>query len=348
MLGRSAHADDGRLPGRGPAALRVLDETAWRPLPTWARGLFELGAAAASHSDADGPLVAAMSLPARPYAAVLLGAGIVYARATVAAISDGGRADQDAARARAIVPGTPVVYIKDQRRYSGIFEGRTDLGGRAFLTVAIPGKRGGTELHSFPEDEAWRIEEPTVGRPTPPSLRSQPVVRRRSFLLQALGPGGLAWLSRMHSLECVLVGKRSILRCEAFEVRLGIPFGERRIVTARLSDLLRIRTIVGDGQPFASDLVATSNGRLAVGSQPRVVAPRVVIYDGAAGFLKWRHQWPDAHWVVLLDPTDARCTDAAGIIKTLYATRLRSDAHALLAVADADAFGLFAFTRLGL
>jgi hypothetical protein len=333
---------------RRMVALRILDEKVWRPLSGWTRALFELGAAVASHSDVDGALLAAGTLPARPYGAVLLGAGAVYARAALGSITpDDARADADASRVRAIVPGTSVVYIKDQRRYSATFHGVRVVAGRAFLQVTMPDKHGATELHSFPEDEAWRIEEPAVGRPKPSSVRSQPVLRRRGFLLQALGPSGLSRLCRMFSLECVLVGKRSILRGEAFEFRLGIPLGKRRITTARLSDLLRIRTIVGSGQPFASDLVPVSNGRLSGVSNARIVAPRLVVFDGAAGFLKWRHQWPDAHWVVLLDRTDVRCADAAGIIKTLHATRFRSDAHALLAVAGAERLGLFAFTRLG-
>lgn len=331
---------------RTGSALRVLDESTWRPSPAWVLALFNAGASVARYSETEGRLLVAISLPARAYAAVVLSAGVVFGRATLGDNADAPSANDDAARVRSIMPGTSVAFIKDQRRYSATFKGTAIIGGRAFLKVAIPDKQGSAEIHTFPEAEAWRIEVPTVAKPTPSSSRSQSLVRRRNFLARALGRSGFARLCRTFGLECIVIGKQSILRAEARGVRVGLPVKKSQIASARISDLLRIRQLVGEGQPFACDLVPSNTGRLPMATNSAPQSPRVVVFDGATGFLKWRHQWPSAHWVVLLDLTDARSAEAAATVKSLAATRLRSEVPSVVAAAESALVESFAFTRL--
>jgi hypothetical protein len=88
---------------------------------------------------------------------------------------------------------------------------------------------------------------------------------------------------------------------------------------ARLSDVLRIRKLLHAGQPYRSEVVS-SIGRRAptdVGND----VPFAVVFDGATGFLKWRHLWPQANWVVALDHTEPRCDEAAAAVDALYQDR---------------------------
>lgn len=61
--------------------LLYLHGAEWHPLPPWARFFLDLGAQIASYSPKSGPLVVALSLPARAYAAALAASGIVLTRA---------------------------------------------------------------------------------------------------------------------------------------------------------------------------------------------------------------------------------------------------------------------------
>lgn len=318
-----------------------IDE-AWPPLPFWAQSFFELGAALTLRASSS-PLVLAVAVPVRAYAAVAVAGGCV-----LGAIK-GGLADERETGSldvlRSLVAGTAITVTRDEKRQPATFlESVEKEGGRRFLKVSYLTKSG-RETYTFPETESWRISlAPSEQAQGMAAMRRRSVFPRRAFLSAVLGPSGLTRLSRRSDVGCVMVGRQSLLRSEAAELRLGVPVGERKLAVARAADLLRVRRWVARGAPFASDVVAASNGQLRGESAQRPL-PRTIVFDGAIPFLKWRHDWPDAHWIVLLDRTDSHCDSAAAEVRSLYARRGRVLTDELASERQRDELDLIAFER---
>ena len=71
--------------------------------------------------------------------------------------------------------------------------------------------------------------------------------------------------------------------------------------------------------------------------------PACVIFDGASGFLKWRHNWRSSDWLVLLDRTDLRCLDGATAVNDEYESRSLALATELSSVPRPESVELTAF-----
>ena len=297
-------------------SLRVIAGSACEPLPAWARYLAELGGTVGVDSQAGGRLVVAVGLPTRVYAASIIGAGIVAARTTLQPVADG---SAHFAGLCAAPPGTPVLLEIGGRRTKGALLGPLSYRGEKWARVKL--ENG--ETHSVCEAEALRITIPSTSTSARSSEQrsATTLVQRRAFLRQSLGRAALTNITRESRMECVLVGRRSVLCHEATELQVAVPSAAdpRRMQRARLSDVLRIRKLLRGGQPYRSEVVS-SIGRRApadAGDDP----PFAVVFDGATGFLKWRHLWPQANWVVALDHTEPRCDEAAAAVDALYQDR---------------------------
>lgn len=286
------------------------------PLPAWARYLAELGSLVGTDHKTSDRLVLAVGLPTRVYAVPIIAAGIVAVRTRLEPTTDGAAHFDTVCTAP---PSTPVLLEIGGRRMKGTFLGPLAYRGQRWARV----KLANGETHSVGEADALRIAIPSLGVLASPQhlLPTGTIVQRRGFLRQALGRAALTNITRESRLECVLVGRRSVLCHEATELRVAIPSAAdpKRMHRARLSDVLRIRKLLRAGQPFRSEVVSAIGRRASADAGDDV--PFAAVFDGATSFLKWRHLWPQSHWVVVLDRTEPRCAEAAGVVDALYQDR---------------------------
>lgn len=325
------------LPG-----LQVLTADRYRPLPGWARFLVELGGIVGGDNHATGRLVVAVGLPTRVYAAPILAAGIVATRVTAASPTD---VTTHFASVCGQPQGTPVLLELNGRHVSGTLAGSIVTRGSRWAKIKV---RNG-ETHFVCESESLRISlrEGSVSAGT--SAWHGTLVQRRAFLRTALGRVALTNITRESRLECVVVGRRSVLRHEMTDLQLAVGniSDPKRILRARLSDILRIRKLLRPGQPYRSDLVSVLGRRATVEVGAEV--PHAAIFDGASSFLKWRHLWPNSNWVVVLDRTEPRCEECAVAIDALYFDRAMEGAveTSLPEVAGRVDLAVFRVPRLG-
>ncbi len=136
-----------------------------------------------------------------------------------------------------------------------------------------------------------------------------------------LQPAGASDFVRRSRLECAIIGSEVELREEIRDVVFAVMSADKKrpnvLVEGHLQDVLRIKSLVRDGEGYRSDLFPASR---AANREAREQMPAVVVFDGANAFLKWNDVWPDANWVVILDRTDRRFSEAASEVNRLYST----------------------------
>lgn len=141
-----------------------------------------------------------------------------------------------------------------------------------------------------------------------------------NFAKDVLGSHSITEFERESHMTCLLIGSQTALRSEITEQVFQTDVGQ----SGTLSDLLRVRRLVGVTRPFRSEIFAANSRR-----PPRFPAeknkPDLVIFDGSLGFLKWRDYFPSSHWLVLLDQTEPGFEDGLQTLNNHYIQRNGSD-----------------------
>lgn len=290
------------------------DLGSWAPLPGWARFFVDLGSVMPFPADADIRVVAAVSTPTRAYAAALCACGVVLALSSIPVAAS-------AAEHLEILKSLP---LRTTVTYRGVtvvrkawLAGFVTQNGGEYVRLRY---QGGTSL--IPAEQCVRIQLSQRQLDQLPRRRMSRRIRVELGLLWAvLPPGNAGDFIRGSRLECAIVGSEVELREEIHDVRFGAVSADRRrasgLVQGHLQDVLRTRSLVGDGEGYRSDIFHASR---MPHREARELMPSVVIFDGSNAFLKWRDVWPDANWVIILDRTDRRFVDAASEINRLYST----------------------------
>lgn len=118
-------------------------------------------------------------------------------------------------------------------------------------------------------------------------------------------------------IECVMFGPGAQLRQEIKELRLGIRGGTAPFPSGTLNDLLRVRTFGLPTAPAWTELHPTAGPRRLPDRMK--LHPRVVVFDGARGFLRWRNYFEDSAWIVVLDRNEPQFMEGASELNTEYA-----------------------------
>ena len=141
-----------------------------------------------------------------------------------------------------------------------------------------------------------------------------------NFAKDVLGSHSINEFERESHMTSLLAGSQTALRSESTEQAFTTDAGQQ----GTLSDLLRVRRLVGVTRPFRSEIFAANSRR-----PPRFPAeknrPDLVIFDGSHGFLKWRDYFPSSHWLVLLDQTEPGFEDGQQTLNNHYVQRNGSD-----------------------
>jgi hypothetical protein len=148
-----------------------------------------------------------------------------------------------------------------------------------------------------------------------------------SFVDTLLGDADPVQLGLRSKLICAIVGKKNSLEHEIRHTPLALHANGNCRAEGHLQDVLRVDRFVSGEQSYRSALVP-------VGSSPPSgdVTSKVemgIVFDGAAGFLKWGSMWPDRHQVIILDRTELYFEDAITAINSRFSQN-RADAESPL------------------
>ena len=265
----------------------------------------------------------ALSLPARPFAAVLASASAV-----IAAFRDSPSASDAAEHfdyLASLPEGTAITHHRanaiEQGRLIGVEVDRHDATPRVRIKLRNEDRLLPVRLCT----EIQVIEEPGTLK-----LRKQKLIKDPGFLARALPGIDATSLSATTRLDCVIVGVHHSLEAELTAREFGAADGGR-IYEGSLQGIVRARDVGGTKDAYRSAVIPASSDE---GDVPvNASTPRLAIFDGSRAFNNWRSRWPESNWLVLLDRGAPSADEGAAAINQGYATRLRdSDALADLDV----------------
>ena len=109
------------------------------------------------------------------------------------------------------------------------------------------------------------------------------------------------------------------MSAEIEDTRFAVPGSQCKYHEGTLQDLLRVRRLIKDGEHFASEIIRLSGRSLTIGGNNEM--PPFIVFDGAAGFVRWHSQLRSSNWIVVLDRTDSRFREAADVLNDAYLNR---------------------------
>lgn len=297
------------------------------PLPYWARFFADLGGAIGSETASGRRTVAGLAVPVRSYAAAFAAAGVVRARSAVpVSPSD----PYEYFRWLATIPaGTPVTLVNGTKEYKGVFLGceHASYGPLAGVQVekTSKNKTGGLSRWFPPETSTCiRLSDKEISAAKLPNKQGgksvpskQDIVSKNRFAQHFLGTTDAYEFVTSSRLECVIVGHTGLLRQEIKETVLASrPPQVAEFVQGTLQDVIRVRKFSGANDKYRTSVVY-ANGK-ALPEHFGDPGPAVVVFDGAAGFIRWRGHFRSSNWIVAIARPGRLADDAASLLNGEY------------------------------
>ncbi|MBS3968348.1 MAG: hypothetical protein KGZ60_13905 [Truepera sp.] len=291
----------------------------WQRIPQWCNGFVALGQTIARRNSDDTRLVVGLAVPTRAYGAAFAAAGYVLARAELPV--EQLDCTDHFLRLCNLPPQTPVIYRENDRLLKGTIEGYEQHYGSAYIVVRVNREHAKRKVPAFlatniqisgkrfaklPKHQTGRVVLDDI-----PLLRACKVnLAIRDFCLYP-------------RLDATIIGNKKALLDE-----LNTPLAARTVddefCRGTLQDILRLKERVTDGLGYRTSLRSEQGGNVKPDANE---TPRLVIFDGAAGFLKWRTMWRESDWIVMLDKTETRFEEAVVTLNQEYVSdRLDSSA----------------------
>lgn len=320
-----------------PVNLHFEDSGEWYSLPEWAEYFIGVGKQLASADHSTSRIVTAIVVPTRAYCAAFISLGMV--------ISDAAARDLSSAAAHFeklfdLPAGTPVILRQAPRKVlKGVLQGQEEYNGKLYVRVQVQSRdsrTGGGLTHLIDESRALQVQPAKHSGKLPKKQGAENKRFANSFVDGLLGDADPVHLGLRSKLVCAIVGKKNALEHEIRQTPLALHANGDRRAEGQLQDVLRVDRFVSGQQSYRSALVP-------VGSSPPSgdVTSKVemgVVFDGAAGFLKWGSMWPDRHQIIILDRTELYFDDAISAINSRFSQN-RADAEFPLVVSAAPSGG---------
>ncbi|KAB2943026.1 MAG: hypothetical protein F9K17_12140 [Phycisphaerae bacterium] len=312
-----------------PVKLHFEDSGDWHSLPQWAEYFIAVGRQLAHADRSESRIVTAMVTPTRAFGAAFVSLGMV--------ISDFAARERvsHATHFRTLLdlpPGTTVIYRQSpERTFKGILQGSEEVHGTLYVRVQISSTAGGRRAYLIPESLALQVQ-PTHHSGTLPNNPSGKNKRfANTFVDQLLGASNLAQLGPCSQPCCTIVGRRNVLEYEIRRTPLLVHANGQHS-TGYLQDVLRVDRFAVDHHYHRAALVPVGSG----GPPDDLVENTQlgVVFDGAAGFLKWGQLWGGRHQIVVLDRTEPYFDDAISAINSRFSQN-RVDGEVPLPTCDA-------------
>jgi hypothetical protein len=325
-FGNSCEASDAvNAAGWNTLGLHWASPEGDRPFAGWARYFLNLGDALAQLPWPAGERTAvALALPILQQCAVLTAAGIVcrLTRTPIAAQPNNERFTELAQ----LAPGQPVRVLARGRLYIGeIADLPADRTAHSF-PIMVSREPGYAEHFRCTATNCSKVEVTDAPSQADGRQNGLRIIEDPEFAMKVLTGVSLESLCLGTRLDYALVGVRARLLEEAGQsVRLGSGKGG---LVGSFMDLLRLK----NGSRDHRGLVIAATAK-----EPRfpTAPPRIVIFNGAPGYLKFRDQFRLSHQLVLLDRAEARFREAATQINRDYLQRTGDPGEELVAAAPA-------------
>jgi len=293
------------------------DSDRWVALPLWARFYMGLGTLTVIPNDYN-RLIIGISSPIRSYAASLIALGAVIKRSSIPVSQTG--PEKHFARLKELPIGTPVTIRSGKRNKRGIYIGCQRRGwgniSRDCIGIQTNNKDGGNLIDWLPPERSLRVEvSPANTGQLPKNQVGRLIIQRPGFLEKVLSDIDVFEFALCSRFECAIFGNINRLSQETKNTRFAIR-QQNDYFEGYLHDILRIRKFLGGEKSFRSDVYTVTAKRIPDFFLQSV--PDLVIFDSAAGFLKWRDYLRHSHWVVLLDRTEKLFVEACDMVNQEY------------------------------
>jgi hypothetical protein len=298
-----------------PINLHFEDSGQWYSLPQWAEYFIRIGKQHASVTGAGSRLVTAIVVPTRAFGAAFVSLGMVINNA---AQHDRISASAHFERLFDLPPETPVIYrLSNGAALKGLLQTPIESDGKLWVRIQVHSQAGGGLTYWIGESQCLKVQ-PTGGSAWKlPKTQGRDNIRTASkFVDTLLGEVDAVQFGLRSTFACALVGRRNVLEHEIRKTPLAIHVNGDPHVEGKLQDILRVDKFVGPQQSHRSALVS-------IGADPPSTdvlnnVEMGVVFDGAAGFLKWGTMWQSQHQVVILDRTEPYFGDAINAINTRF------------------------------
>jgi hypothetical protein len=295
----------------------------WTALPYWSQFFIELGATFATCHSNSYRLVAGLAVPTRAFAASLTAVGAV----TISAIANRFTSDDIARhieRFHGLKPDVPLVYRKRNNSLQKCtFDGFCIHNGEPCLRIRI--EQAGKSTVTLPSERLLGVDtlsDEMFKLPRHQAIRRIVSDDELAFLSACIGDACAYEHIACSRLECLVIGPVEQIRQEVKETQFAAELADSTFIEGSLNMLGRMRSLLTDCSAYRSDIcspVNTSENLISLGT------PHLVVFAGAAGFLKWRDLWRRSHWAVILDRTETHFEEAVAELNQEYIRR-RADA----------------------
>lgn len=295
--------------------LHLQIEEAWTPAPEWARFLVSLGLGIGS-APGQQPLVAAVALPTRSLAATLTLLGSSVASAAQFCPPD----PQERFNWLASLPVGTAVAIHDPQsgtKQRGILQGCDNKAEIPIIRIRVSDSRRGNRVRGLPAGLVSRIEVLTDNGSYQSQYGSRRTIPVAPLLLSCMDAVSGYWYTNTTAVETIVLGRKGVTHSDVLETPIAIDDGNGNLVEGCPQDFVRLR--INDRSAYRSHVISPGFRKQSMYS--RIVRPKLVVFDGASGFLRSRHHWRNAHWIILLDRTEWQFEEAVKEINEIYIQR---------------------------
>lgn len=297
-----------------------------QPLPGWLRYHSAVGAIAGRYSVNGRRLVIAAAVPTRAYCAAFNSLGVVTANAS----ADGVFVESELhfQRLRQLPFGAAVLYRQKSKKLKGRLEGsdtvpQKDGTEKPCVRIRVHNRGSGGLTHLVYAENAHKVEiVGGVQGELPKKQKGRRVKSSIEFVDEFFPNESLESVALKSRVLCAIVGRANALLREMKETKLAVQSSDKQQVTrGTLQDVVRIRAFAGnEADHFLADVVPVDSKTVDLDD-----SPPVVVFDGAAGFLKQRSKWPLSNLVVILDRTEPGFDDAVAAQNETYMKRRVGD-----------------------
>jgi hypothetical protein len=278
-----------------PINLFYNSPTGWTPLPNWAHFFIDLGASVSTYGNARNRVVVGLALPARSYAASLVAFGVTAGK------FDSANKELEAVKRFQqlceLKHNTPLFYRKKGELIRVFFDDLEEIDGETKIRLITNGAR-----YWITPKQALQVEFPAKDFSELPKRPSRRLSAHPSrFLSSLFDTDAVTSILSQSSLDSLTIGALHQLDEEIQAWPIALKTGEE-FVTGFLQDVIRVRRFSKQVDTYRSEIYhVTSKGCNNAGKE----IPSVVIFEGGAGFLRWRDAWRESSWVILFDQTEA-------------------------------------------
>jgi hypothetical protein len=287
--------------------LRVPTAAGEITLPDWSQFFVSIGRAVARETSPRARISVGVAVPTRNYATAFTLLGVALMKAVATREFD---AERHFEILRSLPVNTPVAIRDGTKRQYGLLLGCEDIAGLPHIRVQTSDKQRRNNHELFRQSRVHLIELIDADNSSSKDPFRKNRLKTEAGILRAMLPSiDIDLYVNYSRADTVIIGPSRMLNAELTMTEIRYPTPLLGLQSGRIQDIVRLR--LDERHPYHS-LVVPPTTRHSARLSKRI-APDVVIFDGASGFLRNRHFWTNSHQIMLLDRTDsafAEATDA--------------------------------------